>query len=186
MKLNLGCGSHVLEGWENYDLYPEDNRVKHLDMNTLPYPFPDNYADEILVSHVLEHLYIPIYEVILELYRILKPEGLLTVALPINSNIIVHQRDRFNIYYFNPVLVNPVGAFAIRQEASGQSKKLFYLESVKVNRNYKLVFRKRLGGAGDKIVGYRKDIKTFIKFLPHRVHDMLFNGEIVWKMTAIK
>ncbi len=56
MKLNLGCGEEVLDGWENYDLYSEDKRVKKLDLTKLPLPFEDNSVDAIRLFHVLEHL----------------------------------------------------------------------------------------------------------------------------------
>jgi len=180
IKLNLGCGEHKLEGWINLD-------KEQLDLNKLPYNLPDNYADEILVLHVLEHLYIPIYEAILELHRILKPNGKLIIKLPINSNIVAHQKDRFNIYYFNELLDNPIGQFAVVDKSSKQAKALFHLTSYKKTRNWRLVlFNERLGGAGDKITGYKKDWVIFLKYLPHRIWDMLFNGEIEWIMKAIK
>jgi len=185
IKLNLGCGNHILDGWENYDLYPSEN-VKKLDLNRLPYPFPDNYADEILVSHVLEHLYAPIYEAMLELHRILKPGGKLAVALPANSNIVTHQKDRFNIFYFNALLDNPVGEFVIREKASRQRNALYHLISVRKVRNCnRVLFQKKLGG-NSTINGCRKDWILFLKFLPHRIWDMLYNGEIVWEMVTIK
>ena len=56
LKLNLGCGGKIHEGWVNvdkYDHYPID--VMH-DLETFPYPFEDDSCNEILLSHVLEHL----------------------------------------------------------------------------------------------------------------------------------
>jgi len=187
VRLHLGCGKNILDGWENYDLYPEDERVKYLDMNRLPYPFKDNSVDEILCSHVLEHLYVPIYEVMKEFHRILKPGGKLIIKLPINSNIVEHQKDKFNIYFFNSILENPVGEFVIRKKSSLQNKPLFRLLHLEKHSNlYNVVFKKRLGGEGDTIVKYKKDIILFIKYLPHRIHDLLFNGEITWVMEAVK
>jgi len=184
-KVNLGCGKDIKEGWENYDMHPEDSRVKYLDMNSIPYPFDENSIDVILASHVLEHLYIPIYEAMKELHRILKPGGKLIVALPINSNIVEHQKCRFNIFYFNSIVDNPVGAFAIR-ERYGQKKPMFHIEKVEIVRNFqKILFKKGAGGGwSEKITGYNW-INLF-KYAPHRIWDMLFNGEIIWEMTAIK
>ena len=51
------------------------------DLNKFPYPFPDNYADYILMEHVLEHLD-DVVEVMNECWRILKKEGLLEVIVP--------------------------------------------------------------------------------------------------------
>ena len=56
LKLNLGCGAKILEGWVNvdkHDHYPVD--VVH-DLELFPYPFEDNSCNEILMNHVLEHL----------------------------------------------------------------------------------------------------------------------------------
>ena len=56
MKLNLGCGSKILEGYTNvdkFDYYKPD--IVH-DLEVTPYPFKENSVDEILMSHVLEHI----------------------------------------------------------------------------------------------------------------------------------
>ena len=56
VKLNLGCGSKKLEGYINidkYDTYKPD--IIH-DLEKFPYPFEDNSINEILLSHVLEHV----------------------------------------------------------------------------------------------------------------------------------
>lgn len=50
-------------------------------LNLLPYPFEDNFADEIYLIHVLEHLENPI-EKLEEMHRILKPGGLLYLRVP--------------------------------------------------------------------------------------------------------
>lgn len=81
ININLGCGNNPQDGYINYDKYPIDDRVKYIDLNVLPLPFKDNSVDEILLSHVLEHLFYP-YEVIMECYRILKKGGVLYVNLP--------------------------------------------------------------------------------------------------------
>lgn len=185
VRLNLGCGEQILQGWDNYDINPCTDAVKYIDLNKIPYPFPDNYADEILFSHVLEHLTTHPLDVMKELHRILKPGGRLIVKLPVNSNIVEHVHARFNIYYFNPILQNPVGQFVI---TSIKKNALFKLIKVRKKRNFQLVlFERRLGGGiPNNIKGIRKDWLTFIRHLPHRVWDMLFNGEIVWVMEAIK
>lgn len=81
MKVNLGCGNDVREGWENYDMIPVSDDVKFIDLTKLPLPFSDDYADEVLLSHILEHL---VYrtEFMLEISRILKPGGICKVVLP--------------------------------------------------------------------------------------------------------
>jgi len=51
------------------------------DLNRTPYPFKDNFFDEVYCSHILEHLY-STYDKFLEIWRILKPNGKLIVKVP--------------------------------------------------------------------------------------------------------
>ena len=55
VKLNLGCGGSRVEGYINVDLYSEARDLQ-CDLSKFPYPFKDNSADEIVMSHVIEHL----------------------------------------------------------------------------------------------------------------------------------
>ena len=89
MKLNLGAGETYLDGYVNVDwnsIIAVD--VTH-DLNKLPYPFESNSFDEILASHVLEHLDRP-FSIMTELHRILKPNGLLHIKVPHFSRGFTH------------------------------------------------------------------------------------------------
>jgi len=206
IKINLGCGADIRKGWINVDKIPVENFQKRFDMhdisgwqhvceetkyiqydlNEIPYPFPENYADLILLSHVLEHLYIPPYEVMKEIHRILKPKGKLIVKLPISRNIVTHLIPKFNIYYFNPILVNPVGEFFEREYTSLQREGMFKLLYVEKIRNFqRILFHKnnRVKFKGKKS---NMDLIVFFKHLPHRLYDLIVNGEIIWVMEAIK
>lgn len=81
IKLNLGCGNKYLEGYINCDISRQVRADRYFDLNEFPYPFPDNYADEILMDNVLEHLN-DIPAVMKELFRILKPGGRLKIIVP--------------------------------------------------------------------------------------------------------
>ena len=52
MKLNLGCGDQIMEGYINCDLYDEKAEVK---CNVKQLPFEDNSAENIYASHIIEH-----------------------------------------------------------------------------------------------------------------------------------
>ena len=71
LKLNLGCGTDLKEGYVNVDIadLPGIN-VKH-DLNKFPYPFEANSVDEIYMDHVIGHLESPT-NFLRECHRILK------------------------------------------------------------------------------------------------------------------
>jgi len=73
-RLNLGCGSFKKPGFLNVDMVPEVEPDLILDLDSLPYPFPDNHFELIEAFHVLEHLQDP-FQAIAEMYRIAKPGG---------------------------------------------------------------------------------------------------------------
>jgi predicted SAM-dependent methyltransferase len=80
MKLHLGCGEKILEGYTNIDLYNPKAEVK-ADIAKLPYD--ENSADEIYNCHVIEHSdYFEAMEWIKEWKRVLKPGGSLVMETP--------------------------------------------------------------------------------------------------------
>jgi len=91
-KLNLGCGKDIKEGYINLDIVDYGGNRIH-DINTFPYPFEENYFDEIYASHILEHLN-NFHNSITELYRILKPNGIFYCSVPVperkKSTAVIH------------------------------------------------------------------------------------------------
>lgn len=85
MRLNLGCGRNKLPGWLNVDHSASCEPDAVVDLEVLPWPWPDNSAEEIVLNHVLEHLgaapatYIGI---IRELWRVCRPGATVTIAVP--------------------------------------------------------------------------------------------------------
>jgi hypothetical protein len=83
VKLNLGCGSQILPGYCNVDKFGAPDLV--WDLECLPWPWDDNSAEEVLLSHVLEHLgqdpkdFIAIIK---ELYRVCRNGALLKIIVP--------------------------------------------------------------------------------------------------------
>ena len=88
LKLNLGCGRTILDGWINVDAValPGVDVVADLDRcRTAPLPFDDASAGEFLLSHVLEHLSDPL-PLMQELHRIAAPGALATIRCPYGSS----------------------------------------------------------------------------------------------------
>ena len=102
MKLNLGSGSKILDGYTNvdkYDYYKPD--VIH-DLEIFPYPFRDNSVDEILLSHVLEHIgQSPdiFLGIVKEFYRICRDNSMIKIIVP---------HPRHDDFIADPTHVRPI------------------------------------------------------------------------------
>lgn len=75
MKLHIGHGGHMLDGWQNLEQHQCDI--------TKPLDFKNDSADFILIEHVLEHVTPQqSYRFLLESHRILRSEGVIRVVVP--------------------------------------------------------------------------------------------------------
>lgn len=83
MKLNLGCGPDIREGYVNVDFKGSDNRVLNMDLSHFPWDFEDNSVDEILMLDILEHFPYKITESILnECWRVMKVGARIEIQVP--------------------------------------------------------------------------------------------------------
>lgn len=85
IKLNVGCGRHVLDGWTNIDIQksPFASRDPEYLCDMKAIPLPDGCADELMAIHVFEHFYlweVPI--VIAEWRRLLAVGGKIILEMP--------------------------------------------------------------------------------------------------------
>jgi len=82
MRLNLGCGSDVREGYINADLLTLSCRdVVKVDLTVFPWPWRD--AEEILMLDVLEHFSYRLTDTILqEIWFTLKTGGFVEIQVP--------------------------------------------------------------------------------------------------------
>ena len=82
--LNVGCGSHFIisKGWTNLDFVSTSEHV--IPHNLLQgIPFPDESFDLVYHSHVLEHFSKEDgRKLIEECFRVLKPGGVIRIAIP--------------------------------------------------------------------------------------------------------
>jgi predicted SAM-dependent methyltransferase len=81
LLLYLGCGFAPKDGWINIDLVGASADVCW-DLRT-PLPFPADRADGAFLEHVLEHFALEEgLQVLVNCFRVLKPTGILRVAVP--------------------------------------------------------------------------------------------------------
>lgn len=86
--LNLGCGSRFSKDWINVDFVSTNSNVIVCNL-TNGIPFSNNEFDVVYHSHVLEHFTKNEgFEFIKECYRVLKPNGIIRIAVPDLENII--------------------------------------------------------------------------------------------------
>jgi hypothetical protein len=102
MKLNLGCGHNHMDGFLNVDKEVESTPDKQADLEVFPWPFEDNAADEVVMSHVLEHLGADpqvFLGIMKELYRVCANDALVTITVP---------HPRHDTYLADPTHVRPI------------------------------------------------------------------------------
>jgi predicted SAM-dependent methyltransferase len=102
-RLNLGCGCDIRDGYINLDMYPVDDRVCSINLNFLPLPFDDGSVDYIVLHQILEHLDVNPYDFMMDIFRILKKDGVVHVGLPVYCNSVVHNRYRHHVGYFDAI-----------------------------------------------------------------------------------
>ena len=56
MKLNLGAGNDILDGFENHDITKLPGIDVVFDLNQYPWPWNDDAFEEVVANDLLEHL----------------------------------------------------------------------------------------------------------------------------------
>ncbi|MBP0019624.1 MAG: hypothetical protein J7647_18990 [Cyanobacteria bacterium SBLK] len=100
LRLNLGCGFKLLEGYVNVDRF--GNPDLKFDLETFPWPWPDNSVIEIKLIHVLEHLgrQTDIYlKIIQEMYRVCRDDATIHIIVP---------HPRHDDFLHDPTHIRPI------------------------------------------------------------------------------
>lgn len=83
MRLNLGCGSDIRHGYVNVDFRELPGVDRVVDLSSFPWPFETSSCDEVLMFDFLEHFpYGSTSLILVECYRVLRPNGQLAVQVP--------------------------------------------------------------------------------------------------------
>ncbi len=102
IRLHIGCGPNILDGWVNIDSVARAPGVR-TDVDPLAMPFPDGAVAEILAEHVFEHFAFAEEERLWrECARVLRPGGLLTIEVPDFEWVcqrFLAAEDRFRAFY---------------------------------------------------------------------------------------
>jgi hypothetical protein len=85
LRLNLGCGQNLMDGFVNVDMYESFSPDVICNLEVTPWPFETSSADEIHLRHVLEHLGAQtdvFLSIMKELYRVCAPNAIVHIAVP--------------------------------------------------------------------------------------------------------
>lgn len=81
LKLHLGCGPHIKDGWRNYDLNPGKGGTV-VDLRGY-LPDSPNSVDFIFTEHFIEHISrADAVRLFTECFRVLKPGGVIRIITP--------------------------------------------------------------------------------------------------------
>ena len=80
-KLNLACGQNKMENFYGIDLVKTEAADAVMNLEWFPWDIESESAEEIICSHYVEHT-TDLIRFMDEVYRILKPEGKITIIAP--------------------------------------------------------------------------------------------------------
>jgi predicted SAM-dependent methyltransferase len=111
MRLDIGCGAKKEEDWIGIDSRDINGVDIVHDLETFPWPIEDETCQEVKAFHILEHLekrkFFSLDSpcVMSEIWRILKPSGILEIAFPPAET---------EAYHSDPTHVNPLSPLQFR------------------------------------------------------------------------
>lgn len=141
MKLNLGCGSDIREGWTNIDFLP--NKARNYIQHDLRKGLPGiihgvNFVDIIYMSHLNEHL-TPEENLHLlrDCHEVIKDNGVLHIELPDFRRTIEAYLNGDHEYFNHPAIkaFAPDGLlgqnldYALHQRVHGKPEHVTFIDS---------------------------------------------------------
>lgn len=105
LKLNVGCGYKIVDGWVNVDIKRDIKARRDPDIfaDVRAIPLPNECASELMAIHVFEHFYLwEAPDLLKEWHRLLIPSGLLILEMPdvVKSakNLIESSDEQFSMW----------------------------------------------------------------------------------------
>ena len=94
--LNLGCGENKIVGCLNVDVDPKVKPDKVFDI-LKKFPLVSDTVDFVLLFHTIEHIEKPLHaQVLIEIFRVLKPGGYLIISYPEFLKCVKNWRTNFH------------------------------------------------------------------------------------------
>jgi predicted SAM-dependent methyltransferase len=172
LRLHLGCGAYVLEGWINIDAMW---RPKTLVLK-LPHQlklFNKNTVEYIYASHFLEHLQYPkeVIRLLTTCYQLLKPGGVLRVGVPDIEIIVKAYIDNDETFFAKQAQFHPSWCttkldhliYALQQEGEHKHGYDFEtLQKVLLKAGFQKVIKSHYGESKyeELRIDYREDLKN--------------------------
>jgi len=130
VKLNIGCGRDIREGWINLDIRAGDNIDVIHNLDDLPLPFDDDVFDEVYTSHILEHV-LRWENLLHDIHRVMKSGGILIIRVPYGLDPTAYHIRSFTEWSLDNFIVevNQNGGYSLEDE-----EKLFKQIDRKIRR----------------------------------------------------
>ena len=131
VRLNLGCGNDLRDGYINVDAYADVNPDTVWDLEQTPLPFDDNSVDEIVANHILEHIhnFIPLMH---DLHRLCKPDATIRIRTPFYA-AWGQFNDPTHVRFFTPFTFNYFNEWKNYSHEVGAGKGMFRIAAVRIN-----------------------------------------------------
>jgi hypothetical protein len=96
VKLNLGCGYEKLNGYVNIDCNEAVAPDVVLDFTTESFPYANGSVQQVVMFHTIEHIQKKFHlGLLLEIRRVLQPEGTLLLSYPEFSKIAENWKTNY-------------------------------------------------------------------------------------------
>lgn len=98
--LHVGCGSNILPGYTNLDIFPAEGVDVVCDARE-GLPFVDDQFGTVFAEHMLEHVDYPrsVKKILDEMVRVVRPQGSVVIGVPDSSIPVLRYADGDQDYF---------------------------------------------------------------------------------------